>query len=764
MQFDQTVRNTGEFGADTFDLTVSSTWPTTLYQADGSTPLADTDADGTPDTGPFAQGDSTTIVVKIAPPAGAATGDSNAAQVTATPSNNPAIVKTARYQTAIPASFAQTYVSQASWMEPSRAMVGFYRPYQQVTCQTPDQSAWDSVVATAPDGKIVQVWRQSRTNGNGQSVWELYHAVLGGHGNVIRPAARITDLSGATTTVYELDAAVAVAPDGRIGITWRRRLWNSDNGSENNNIYFLMLDGNGATVVAPTNLTNNDGWGNSSTPNVPQFYTPTIAATADGRFGLAWMRQLYDGSSYSTATWYAVRGADGGQVKAPAQFSGSTRSASPNLTPLADGTLFLVLAQLMDNQLGYGRIDRDGNIVTGLTTLSASNPRNPDAVQLPNGNIVLAWSNWNGSKSNIAYAVLNDGLGIVKGLTSLPDISPMNDDYVSVTRSKDWAVLTWLSSFSAFSGQPSFLYYTLLDGGGNIVTPPMTFFSGCAGCTVSAPSNGQGNTPLPEDLTPPANPTGLTSPSHATGAWSNDNTVDVAWTAATDDESGLDGYSVLWDHAPATVPDATKDLGAVTATTGPALADGDWYFHIRAVDMAGNWVPGAAHLGPFKIDATPPKSAARSPEFMIGPIPVTWSGTDAGSGIVAYDVWVRDGPAESWVKWQSNTTATSATFSSPVVGHTYYFRSVARDAAGNVETDLPPDGDSHTTAATIQVTGKVLSNQSSTGLQCDRLDAAGRAERCAHRRQRTLCPVSDQLRRLRRDRRARRLRDAPGAA
>ena len=131
VQFDQTVRNTGEFGADTFDLTVSSSWPTTLYQADGSTPLADTDADGTPDTGPLAQGDSTTIVVKIAPPAGAATGDSNAAQVTATPSNNPAIVKTARYQTAIPASFAQTYVSQASWMEPSRAMVGFYRPYQR---------------------------------------------------------------------------------------------------------------------------------------------------------------------------------------------------------------------------------------------------------------------------------------------------------------------------------------------------------------------------------------------------------------------------------------------------------------------------------------------------------------------------------------------------------------------------------------------------------------------------------------------------------
>ena len=711
VQFDQTVRNTGEFGADTFDLTVISAWPTTLFMADGSTPLIDTDRDGMPDTGRVDQGSSTTIVVKIALPAGAAAGDSSTAQVIAIPSNNPAIVETARFQTAIPVSFAQTYVSQASWMEPSRAMVGFYRPYQQVTCQTPDQSAWGSVVATATDGKIVQVWRQSRTNDNGQSVWELYHAVLGGGGNVIRPAARITDLSGATTTAYELDPAVATAPDGRIGITWRRRLQNNSNGTENNNIYFLMLDGNGATDVPPTNLTNNEGWGTYGTPNVPTFNLPTIAATLDGRFGLAWARSLSDGNSTSTTTWYTVRGATGSQIKAPTQFSGNTRGASPNLTPLADGTLFLVTAQLMDNQLSCGRIDRGGNIVAGPTALSASNPMYPDAVQLPNGNIVLAWSDWNGSRHTIAYAFLNNSLGIVTGPTSLSSISPRNDDYVSVTRSKDWAVLTWLSSFGAFSGQPSFLYYTLLDGGGNIVTPPMTFSSACAGCSLSLPTNGQGNTALLEDLTPPAGPTGLTSPSHTLNTWSNNNTVDVTWSAATDDDSGLDGYSILWDHVPATVPDATKDLGAVTATASPALADGDWYLHIRSVDKAGNWVPGAAHLGPFRIDATPPKSATRSPRYVLGAFLVTWDGSDGGSGIVTYDVWGRIGPAGAWSKWQIAATAKGATYAAGIAGNTYFFRSQARDRAGNVETDLPADGDTLTTLAALQVTGQVVNNR-----------------------------------------------------
>ena len=158
----------------------------------------------------------------------------------------------------------------------------------------------------------------------------------------------------------------------------------------------------------------------------------------------------------------------------------------------------------------------------------------------------------------------------------------------------------------------------------------MIFFSDFAGYSVQLPYNGQGNTPLLGDLTPPTDPTGLTSPSHTLNTWSNDNTVDVTWTAATDEDSGLDGYSVAWDHVPATVPDATKDLGAMTATTSPALADGDWYFHIRPVDKAGNWAtrrgaPRAvqdrrdtAHLQtavPGAITSTPSRSpgAARTP-------------------------------------------------------------------------------------------------------------------------------------------------------
>ena len=222
VQFNQTVRNTGEFGADTYDLSVNSYWPTTLYHADGSTPLTDTDADGTPDTGPVAQGRSKTIVVKTILPGDVQVGASNEAQLSAISSLNQTKTKTTRLQTGVPAHFAQTYSQSGS------PKVGYYRPDLQATRQTTTRTARPAVT-TAPNGSIVQVWYQCRSNANNRYVCELYYAVLDNRGNVISSAIRLTDLSTASTNAYDYDPAVAATPDGRIGIAWRRYLWNSSN-------------------------------------------------------------------------------------------------------------------------------------------------------------------------------------------------------------------------------------------------------------------------------------------------------------------------------------------------------------------------------------------------------------------------------------------------------------------------------------------------------------------------------------------------------
>jgi hypothetical protein len=79
---------------------------------------------------------------------------------------------------------------------------------------------------------------------------------------------------------------------------------------------------------------------------------------------------------------------------------------------------------------------------------------------------------------------------------------------------------------------------------------------------------------------------------------------------------------------------------------------------------------------------------------------VNWSGTDTGSGIAGYDVYVSEngGPLSIW---QQNATAASGIFTGQQ-GKTYTFFSVARDIAGNIE-DLPSIADA---TATVNDTTK----------------------------------------------------------
>ncbi len=76
------VTNRGTSGTDTFDLTANSPWAVTFWDSAGTTPLADTNGDGDPDTGALFTGESALVVAKVQVPADA-TGR-NEAMVTAT--------------------------------------------------------------------------------------------------------------------------------------------------------------------------------------------------------------------------------------------------------------------------------------------------------------------------------------------------------------------------------------------------------------------------------------------------------------------------------------------------------------------------------------------------------------------------------------------------------------------------------------------------------------------------------------------------------
>jgi hypothetical protein len=99
------------------------------------------------------------------------------------------------------------------------------------------------------------------------------------------------------------------------------------------------------------------------------------------------------------------------------------------------------------------------------------------------------------------------------------------------------------------------------------------------------------------------------------------------------------------------------------------------------------------------IDADLPTSAVASllPVQTNCSFSVCWAGTDVGSGVTSYDIYVltNGGPRTLWL---AGTTNTCATFSAQG-GNAYAFYSIARDGAGNTEA-APPVADAVTTVAT----------------------------------------------------------------
>ncbi len=597
--FEIPIHNTGELGADTYDVTTSSTWPVSLYKADGVTPLSDTDGDGTVDTGSVAQGETTTIVAKVTTPDAVNLGDANTAAVTVRSSVDTSQSKTASLKTSVPAPFAQVFKDDADGeMSLYLAQPGG-QSLKKTTAYYHDGSYM--AVAEMPDS-FAYVWQKSR-NVNGMYVGEIEYTLLDSDGNTTLGVTKLTNHSSATSYIYDYPV-VAVAPNGRIGVLWSRQRYNPNNYSYNYNIFFAILDSAGNRVYGPVNLTNNSAWGTYF--NVPNFDDPRIAATGDNRFVLAWWRRD-DGDL--TDIYYAVRDANGNAVKGVTKFTNSAMGDAyyydPALARLSGNRALLAYRAYRGSEnIYYAVLNSAGNTVKGETPTGGYGYR-PDAVQLSDDSVLLAWT----AEDQIEFAML-DGTtyNVTTGPRALDNpAAPTGDDYVSVTADgAGHGILTWMDADYDYRRN---LYYALVDSDGTVLNAPMVFRTSQA---------------MDPDI-----------------------------------ETSYMGYGN-------------------TSWTG---------------------------------DFIPPTSKAKSPEFATEAPVVSWSGTDEGSGIDSYDVQVRDGADGEWTDWLTDTTAISATYTAVESGHTYYFRSVAYDQAGNVETDLSEDGDTHTTVADYQVEGRVTNNR-----------------------------------------------------
>jgi len=113
----------------------------------------------------------------------------------------------------------------------------------------------------------------------------------------------------------------------------------------------------------------------------------------------------------------------------------------------------------------------------------------------------------------------------------------------------------------------------------------------------------------------------LRSPTHPDEAtWYAGSDPSFTWTGSDPRQngnyaecaSGVAGYSYVLDGSPATDPDTSVD-GTGPAAAFSGLADGVWYFHVRAVDKVGN-LSATSHW------------AVRDRTPSIGPLPMLVSG------------------------------------------------------------------------------------------------------------------------------------------
>ncbi|MEK7631263.1 MAG: cohesin domain-containing protein [Patescibacteria group bacterium] len=153
--------------------------------------------------------------------------------------------------------------------------------------------------------------------------------------------------------------------------------------------------------------------------------------------------------------------------------------------------------------------------------------------------------------------------------------------------------------------------------------------------------------------------------------WYNLNDSVFTWTKPT----GIQGVSYLLDQNASTVPDENLEENSGTRQYDD-VADGVWYFHLRAKYSAG-W-SSAAHLR-IRVDTKPPESFTPQvnavPDASTPTYRLVFEATDSGSGVARYMLALDT---------QEFTNVTSPHVMETQKSGIHQFTLRAIDAAGNI--------------------------------------------------------------------------------
>ena len=183
----------------------------------------------------------------------------------------------------------------------------------------------------------------------------------------------------------------------------------------------------------------------------------------------------------------------------------------------------------------------------------------------------------------------------------------------------------------------------------------------------------------------------------------------ISWSA-NDGDSGVN-TTQLWAKFGSSGTWAYTGLSQ-TGTSGtfnytPTSGDGTYYFASVSTDNQGNVEATPIGSGDSNtvVDRAKPASGASSPAYeTTSTVEVTWTASDATSGVSSTRLWVKYGSGGTWTSTSLTQSGTSGTFNySPSSGDgTYYLATVATDVAGNVESTPSGDGDTITVIDTTK--------------------------------------------------------------
>ena len=492
--FQINIENLGDLGQDTFELMVDADYPIEFFAQDGFTPLVDTNGDGNLDTGMLLEGESTTIKLRVTAPEGAQIGDSDAINLVIGSSLDPTKEKMILLQVAIPSRFTQVFRDDAN----GAMSVFFSDPDDRTIARTTDDAWWgyNPAIAELNDGSNLYLWQRwiyDGVMGSYKSILET--SLVDYKGQSINGITPISVVDGTGYLSYDEEPVLSVAPNGDIGVVWRRRLLRDLGGGleEQWNVYFASLNANGEMVASPRNLTQNAGWYQSDpvSYDIPRYWNIRISASSDNHFAITWHQETRHApgatctSNCKRDDIYAVILETEGRIVLPITaltvdtLVGSEGYSTPTVQSLSDDRWIFVYSHSIGG-LAFSVLDRVGNVLQPNAFISGSDPGWSPVVFQPMGKnrVIIAWTAWTSSNPQIHWLVLNsDSFGVFSEMKVLTNPAAITGgDFASIIGdSRGNAIITWMD-FS--SNDRRNLYYALFDSNGEVVTPPMVMLSG----------------------------------------------------------------------------------------------------------------------------------------------------------------------------------------------------------------------------------------------------------------------------------------------